>query len=299
MITSFEVEFFNAHRKWRSEDHDAKTVALARPSMEGGPPSWCPIDVAAYKGFHNNLAVIGHFNGKSPDDDDYDKHTDPADWPHLLKAKTVSLICKVTHREGGPLEQVYLSKKPGRPKKDKAFRVPGHEANTSNLDGAKDRGWPRTEGYAWEALFSGGALMVHVPCWELLQGVVQWRTRTVEPTPVMTPLRYWRTEYSAGLAKAKAKESQWSEFYGHRARQVQVQEPSPVRWRDFDIVEKFVWHGFCDAFIFLHEGNAHHEFQPHVAAAINDSIDGKEIDLAVREEVWQRLPAWIWQPPYL
>lgn len=292
MIAAFKQDFFQSHKKGRFEDHDAKTVALAQPSIEGGPPSWCPIDVAAYKAFHNNLAVIGHFNGKSSDDDDYDKHTDSADWSDLLKAETVSLICTLQHREGGPLEYAFTSR---NAKKHKAFRVPGDEADTSSLDDAKDRGWSSAEGYGWDVQFSQRALMVHVPCWEMLQGVVQWRTRTVGPTPVMTPLRYWRTEYSAGLAKAKQRQRR--DYYGHRVRQ--VRDPSPDRWKNFDIVEKFVWHGFCDAWIFLHAPTGGYEVEPRVAAAINDSIDGKGVDLAVREYVWERLPAWVWQPPYL
>jgi hypothetical protein len=112
----------------------------------------------------------------------------------------------------------------------------------------------------------------------------------------MTPLRYWQTEFQAGVAKAKERRRR-DDYFGRRVRQLEY--PQPDRWKRFKIVERFVWHGFCDAFIFLHEPTAHHEFEPHVAAAINDSIDGKGIDLAVREEVWERPPAWVWQPPYL
>lgn len=297
MITAFKQDFFHSHKKWRFQEHEAETVALAEPSIEGGPPTWCPIDVQAYRAFHNNLAVVGHFNGTSYYDDDYSKHTDPADWPDLLKSEAVSLICRLEHRAGGPLEHAFASKK------HQALRVPGGEADTSSLDSlddANERGWPSAQGHAWEVQFSDRALMVHVPCWELLQGVVQWRTQSVGPTPAMTPLRYWRTEYLAGLAKAKERQRRDTAgfYYGLRARQ--VQDPSPKRWRHFDIVEEFVKHGFCDAFIFLHEATAHYgDFEPHVAAAINDSIDGKGIDSARREEVWERLPAWVWQPPYL
>lgn len=67
------------------------------------------------------------------------------------------------------------------------FEVRGREAETSNLEDGRHQKRQRRGDLSWSDNYRSGSIVVHVPCWELLQGLVQWRTHAVGPTPAMTP----------------------------------------------------------------------------------------------------------------
>jgi hypothetical protein len=63
-VETFEKEIMRLYKGHRGRESDGQAIALSRPSREGGPPSWCPIDVSVQQSFHDNLAVVGPFRSK-------------------------------------------------------------------------------------------------------------------------------------------------------------------------------------------------------------------------------------------
>jgi hypothetical protein len=102
----------------------------------------------------------------------------------------------------------------------------------------------------------------------------------------MTPQRFWFTECLAGVKYYQELE----EWIRRDPKQALYDPPlpKPLPWKDhYDDRGKYsgsrpIWH-----------------MGPRVTAAVNDSLDGSPIDLAIREEAWERMNASTWQAPYL
>lgn len=257
---------------------------MARPKRDENA-TWCPISKETYRSFFNDFVAIGLFCGRVVNGVEEFEGSRSEDLVDRLEAQRVCLLSGLTWIEPG------ISPYRGKFGGQDIRRVSGNARQTNDLDDLESQEWWGVETEQVRILAWEGAYLVHSRCWELLQGYgndYERRFGGRRPS-ALTPAGFWMTGMQTSALFEETRQQRNRSFDWLDREEAKVLHIDNMA-SSLDMKNAF-----------FHPGKRRQAERARAvkeqARAIRLSREGKGIDLAIREEIWDEIISWAWQSP--